>query len=109
VPGSPVGPGRWPLRGPFGAFTWGAWVVCSGLAVALLVLGVSLAARGRGARAAAAAGRVCRGSAGFALLAASAYGAAARADLVESHPVAALALAVAALVALRRLAREPLR
>jgi hypothetical protein len=43
------------------------------------------------------------GAAGFGLLAVSAYAAAARADLIERHPLAALGLAVAAMTAMRRL------
>src|SRR4051812_42816280 len=98
VPGVPS-PAGWPARGPFGAFTWGACFLSTALAVTLLLVGAAAWARG-GAPMPREARRVVWAAAGFALLAALAYAAAARVDLIERQPLAALALALAAAVAL---------
>jgi len=107
-PGSPLGPGRWPAHGAFGAFTWVAWFVAAGVATTLLALAVALArGRGRGkGRARVAPGRVASAALAFGLLAVSAFTAAARADRIERRPLAALALAVAGLVGLRAVAAQ---
>ncbi|MFO0952697.1 MAG: hypothetical protein U0835_16425 [Isosphaeraceae bacterium] len=86
VPGTPFTAGRWPLGGPFGLFTWTAWSVSTALAVALFLLAGSLAWRARAPHGSRSARRVMWGGVGFGLLAASAFSAAARADLIERHP-----------------------
>src|SRR5437588_12831618 len=79
VPGSPLGPGGWPLRGPFGAFTWSAWFVSTALGVTLAFLAAGLALRrGRAARGALA-GRVAPAGGACGGRAAPAHPAAARA------------------------------
>jgi hypothetical protein len=104
VPGSPVGPEGWPVRGAFGVFTWAAWFASAGLAVTLLLLAAALAARrGRAARGVVL-GRVLPAALTFGLLAVAAFAAAARADRIERSPAVALAVAVAGLVALRAVA-----
>lgn len=100
VPGLPFGPGRWPAGGPFGGFTWGAWLVSTGLALTLGALGAAPRQP---------VSRVRAGAAGFGLLAVLAYLAAARVDLIERYPVVALGLAALALMTLRRLVRAVLR
>jgi len=101
APGSPVGPGSWPARGPFGALTWTAWVVSTGLAATLLLLAAALAVRrGRGARGVVL-GRAVPAALAFGLLALAAFTAAARVDAIERSPAAALAVALAGLAAMR--------
>lgn len=112
MPGLPFAAVHWPARGPFGAFTWAAWFVSTGLAVTLGLLGAELHGPSAAGRARvrvrrggpARAGRVLAAAAGFALLAGLAYAAASRVELIQRHPLGALALAVLALAAMRGLA-----
>jgi hypothetical protein len=96
-PSSPLGPGQWPVSGSFGAFTWTAWFIATGLSFTLLLLAaaIGLERRGRGA------GRVALAALAFGLLALGTFAAAARADRIRQNPLLALAVTVAALVALR--------
>ena len=98
TPGSPLGPERWPLKGPFGAFTWLACFLSIGLGVTLLLVAIGLGfRRGRGA----VLGRTVPAALAFGLLALAAYAAAARADRIARNPAVALAVALAVLAALR--------
>lgn len=97
-PGSPWGPAGWPARGPFGAFTWTSWFVSAGLAATLGLLAVALAARGGRT------GRAVSAALAFALIAGSAYLAAARVDEIRRNPAAALVVALAGLIVMRAVA-----
>ena len=114
MPWLPFAAGRWPAAGPFGVFTWAAWFVSTALAVTLTLLGGAIRVR-RSLRSRAGLGparwarRVPLAAAGFALLAVLAYSAAARVELIERHPLAALGLAAAALAALRGLTLAAVR
>ena len=102
--GSPVSPGAWPARGPFGAFTWTAWFVSTGLAAALLLLSAAeRLRRGDGARGVVT-GQAVPAALTFGLLALAAFTAAARVDQIERSTLAALAVAMAGLAALRAVA-----
>lgn len=101
VPDGPLAPGRWPLTGPFGAFTWTACFMASGLSLTLGLLAVVETLRGGPARHRLVLGRMVPSALGFALIASAAYTAAARADRIERSPALALVVAVVALVALR--------
>jgi hypothetical protein len=104
IPHQPLSVADWPLKGPFGLFTWGAWFACTGLAFTLLLLAIASRLRPRPR---AALGRLVVVAATFGLLALAAYGTAARADLIERYPPVALALALAFLVALRQALTRP--
>jgi hypothetical protein len=95
APGSPLAVEQWPVRGPFGAFTWLACASSTALGLTLLLLAPATR-RHRGN-----AGRIAMAAAAFGLLALGAYTAAARADRIERNPLVALAIAVAGLVLLR--------
>jgi hypothetical protein len=100
IPGLPLAPGRWPLEGAFGAFTWTAWFVSSSLAFTLVFLAISVRLR-EPRSGTVRPGRVLLAASAFGLLAVGAFAAAAWADRIEQHPLATLVLAIAALVALR--------
>jgi hypothetical protein len=97
VPGSPLAVSDWPLRGPFGAFTWIACFVSTGLCLTLVLLAMS-PARGVGGS------RVVMAGLAFGLLALGSYAAAARADRIVQSPLAALTLVLAGLFVLRAVA-----
>ncbi len=87
--GSPVSPASWGTRGPFGAFTWTAWFVSSGLAMTLLLLAFAAFAR-RGTKAGGASGaRLAPSALAFGLLALLSYVAAASAEWVQRNPARA--------------------
>ncbi len=101
VPGSPWGPERWPTAGLFGAFTWTAWFVSTGLAITLLFLAARLTARPGSETTLDRIGRAVRAALSFGLLAASAYLAAASAEAIQRNPAAALGVALAGMLGLR--------
>jgi hypothetical protein len=103
-PGSPVNPNGWGVRGPFGAFTWTAWFVSSGLGVTLLLLAVAARARCGADAGARVWARIAPSALAFGLLALASYAAAATADRIERNPVFALMLALAGVIAVRALA-----
>lgn len=101
APGSPLGPAGWPVRGPFGAFTWGAWFVSAGLAATLFLLAAGTAARhGRAARGLVT-GRALPAALAYGLLALASFTAASQAEQIRRTPAAALAAALTALVLFR--------
>lgn len=104
--GSPVGPARWPARGPFGVFTWSAWFASAVLGVSLLLVATAISLR-RGRSAAIGSGsrsRVWLTALSFGLLAGASYAAAAWTDAMVRRPAATLTIALAAWLALRALA-----
>jgi hypothetical protein len=102
APGSPLSAGDWPLRGPFGAFTWSACFVTTGLGLTLLLLAAALEL-GRRARPALAR-RAAAAAGAFGLLALAAFTAASQADRIERDPLPSLAVAVAALAGMQAFA-----
>jgi hypothetical protein len=99
APGPPFSLERWPLSGPFGAFTWGSWVASTGLAFSMLLLAAVLGFRRSRAEGV---GRSLTAALGFGLVAVASFLAADQADLIERSPVLALVAALA-LVGLLRL------
>jgi hypothetical protein len=97
APGSPFGPSGWPERGALGAFTWGAWVLSGGVAIAL-----TLARRHARDHARILAGRAAISGATLAILSYT-TAAAAGAGLIERAPLAVLVGAIGAAWGLRRL------
>jgi hypothetical protein len=102
VPAQPFWVGGWPMKGPFGAFTWGASLFSLGLAFTLLLLAIALWVR-RSRGSGPVVRRVLTAASGFGLLALAAFASAERGDLIERNPALALALALLAVVALRAL------
>ena len=99
VPGQPLSVQDWPVQGIFGIFTWATWFSCTGLTFTLVILAIAL--RIRPVRDGAVS-RVWGTAAIFGLLAATAFAAAARADLIERYPPLALAVGCAVLLAARQ-------
>jgi hypothetical protein len=117
APGPPFSLDRWPLSGPFGAFTWGSWVASTGLAFSMLLLAAVLwFRRGRGQTEGV--GRLLTAALAFGLVALASFVAADRAEVIERSPVLALVVALALAALLRMLmarvarrslvAREPI-
>lgn len=112
APGSPFSAAPWPRNGPFGVFTWAACLVSASLAVLAGVASAALALRRRGGPVGAGltgAGRLGLIALAFALLSLASFATAARADLIERNPAAALVPALALLVILRALTRAARR
>ena len=101
VPGHALSLDQWPASGPFGAFTWGAFVVSAGLSLTLVLVALERRRRSRKIpRGDLGLGRVLATSGLFGLLAVLAFLVAARIDFLESHPSASMGLALAALAIL---------
>lgn len=107
IPGHVCSIDQWPVSGPFGAFTWGAFVVSMGLSLTLIFVALELWRRSRGrSEKRRGLGRLVAASGLFAMLAVLAVAAAARIDFLESHPAIALGLSLAAVVGLGTLTQR---
>ena len=101
IPGHVGSLDQWPAGGPFGAFTWGAFVVSLGLALTLIFLALELGRRSWiGAERSVRLGRVLAASGLFAMMAVLAFAAAARIDFLETHPGFSFVLACGVLAIL---------